>query len=271
MADPAVPDAAQPAPAAATPAPQASAEIAAAVPTPAPAPAEPVAPAAPVEASVAEPAAETEAKPHTDEPTLLEGGEEKKPEPGAPKPEGDTPKPPEPAAFAFKPYTLPEGMVEEPKRIEALNSVLTNDKLSPQERGQELVNMASTMMADYDKSLRQQQHETFAKTRQEWRKQAMGDEEMGGAGWDTSHVLIAKARDQFVDQKHREAFNTFLRVTGAGDHPEFLRVMRAVGDFVSESPVPRNPHNPPPDLGRKPTGGRRSAMYDHPSSPNNKG
>lgn len=281
MADPAVP---AEIPAAST-APAAESAPPAASPTPTPAAGDPGSQPAPVtDAPAGDKPAPVEGekpadepKPHTDEASLLETitgekkDEAKKPEDGAkppeaPKPEDGTPKP----VFEFKPYTIPEGVKLDEGRFKELNDVLVNDKLDPQARGQELINLHTKEMQAYDRKLRTEQHEAFAHTRADWRKQAMGDEEIGGAGWETSKQMIGTAREHLVPRDREKAFNDFLRTTGAGDHPEFLRILRRAGSILSEPRAPSGDFKPPPDIGRAPNkaSGRRGVIYDHPSSSN---
>lgn len=212
-----------------------------------------------------------EPKPHTDEASLLETitekkpDEAKKPDDAKPQDEDGTPKP----VFEFKPYTVPEGVKLDEGRFKELNDVLVNDKLDPQARGQELINLHTNEMRAYDKRLRTEQHEAFANTRADWRKQAMGDEEIGGAGWETSKQAIAAAREYFVPKSREKAFNEMLRTTGVGDHPEFLRMLTVAGRILSEPRAPLGDFKPPPDIGRSPTrAGKRGVIYDHPSSAN---
>lgn len=210
-------------------------------------------------------------KPHTDEQTLLEEGD-KKPDAERPgdKPEGE--KPPEEAPkpiFEFQPYKLPEGVKLDDKGIAEFNTVLTDDKMTPQDRGQKLMDMYTEAMTNYDKQLRQQQHTAFAETRKAWRTLAMSDEVIGGSGHQTAMKSVASARDMFVPEGERKEFNDFLRITGAGDNPAFLRFLYRVDRKLAEpSPMPPG-GKPPADIGKKPTG-RRGALYDHPTSSQNR-
>lgn len=210
-----------------------------------------------------------------EEPSLLEGAgaePEKKADaeplkPGeAPKPDGEQ-KP----AFDFKPYVAPEGVKLDEGRFKDLNEVLVNDKLDPQARGQALIDLHVKEMKAYADNLRQEQNAAFSETRHAWQKEAMGDGEYGGSGFKTAMTAVARMRDMLVAEKDRPAFNQFLRVTGAGDHPEFLRILVNAAKFFDEPAMPSQPYAPPPDIGRKPgTRARRASIYDHPSSHVNK-
>jgi hypothetical protein len=217
----------------------------------------------PAEAKAGEAGAKADAKPG-EKPSDKPGD---KPDAGT-KPDGAVA--PEAAAPpVFQPYTLPEGITLDNERVGAFNNLLI-EQTTPQERGQKLIEMHVAEMQRFAKHVSDEQQTVFANTRADWRKQAMADEEYGGSGWQTSLRTIADMRDQFVAEQHREAFNNFLRVTGAGDHPEFLRFLYNVGRKFQE-PAPLNiSFQPPPDIGRAPRGGKRGTLYDHPTSHRNR-
>jgi hypothetical protein len=98
------------------------------------------------------------------------------------------------------------------------------------------------------------------------------DAEIGGAGFNTAMTAVAKMRDLFLssarpgtDKYENDAaeFNDFLRITGAGDHPAFLRFLNNVARRFDEPIAPSIPYKPPPDIGQRPNGAgnRRNAMY----------
>lgn len=254
------------------------------------------APAAPEAQSPAAPAAETPAaaapaegdalKLHTDTPTLLE---EAKTDPEAPTPEGAKPaegekpaealkpgeegaKPAEPA-YTFQPYELPENFKAAEEPLKNFNNLLVEPNLSPQERGQKLIDMHIGEVTKLRDQMIRDQHTKFNEMRQGWREQIRGDEELGGSGYQTTLKTVARMRDLFVSQQDMKEFNTFLRTTGAGDHPAFIRLMRNIGKRFDEPSPPPPAFKPPPDIGRKPGGreGRREAMYDHINSQQKRG
>lgn len=260
-------------------APAATAQLAAS------APAEPAAPQAVPEAGAqpqpeaAKPEAKTEVAPG-DEPTFLETAEAegaKKPvdeKPGDKKPgeEGAEKKPGDAEAEApkvhFEPYTLPEGFKADQEKMVEFNTIVANDKLTPQERGQKLVDLYVSETAKMADHMLAEQVRVFGDTRKQWRREIAQDPEMGGAGLKTTENAVARMRDLFVPNKDMAAFKTMLKVTGAGDHPAFIRMMRNVARRLDEpSPVTPN-FKPPPDIGLKPksAAGRRAGLYDHPSS-----
>lgn len=257
-----------------------------ATPEPTPAPAvEPAAPTVtpeptpetvqtPVPAESVAPA-ETALKPHTDTPTLLEEAtksvEEPKPEAkteDTPKPDEIKPEPVKPAEVKFEPYKLPEDAVVDDGRISAFNEIVGAD-LTPQERGQKLIEMYVTERQNIAKEMVQAQHQNFADTRAAWRKEVMGDPELGGSGHHTAMKAIAKARDMFVSRekpgtegytKDLSTFNDFLKTTGAGDNPVFLRMMHNVARKFDEPAPIDAPYKPPADIGKAP--GSRGRLRD---------
>lgn len=84
------------------------------------------------------------------------------------------------------------------------------------------------------KECRAEQAKIFAEARKKWAAEALADPvlnlKMNGA-------RIGLVRDLFVGPRQRKKFNEFLRVTGAGDHPAYLRFMLAVADHLYRVPV----------------------------------
>ena len=253
----------------------------------------PAAPAAPVAAPVVEapkpdaPAAPeakpADVKPHTDTPTLLEGVKapeakapetkpaEKSPEkpveakPGEKPPEAAKPgekpaeaaaaeKPPEAAAPTVYEIKLPEGIKGEKEVMTSLTTLFGEAKVEP-EAAQKIVDIGTKAMLDYRNQLHREQHQTFAETRKDWVKEVMGDPILGGAGHKTAMGAVARMRDLFVPEADQKAFNDFLRVTGAGDHPAFLRMLHNAARYFDEPGLPPANPKPPPNNGRAP--GRR--------------
>jgi len=219
--------------------------------------------AAPVAETPAEPAAAPEVTPHTETETLLETAG-KPPEGEKPAETAPVPEQPAQPVRTYEDFALPAGFTAEPEKLAAFKEVIGKHNLD-QEAAQRLVDMHTANLQAYAEGLHADQHRVFAETRADWRKQVMADEQLGGAGHQTSIAAIARMRDLLVPEQHKEAFNNFLRVTGAGDHPEFLRVLHNAARLFDEPAAPSHqPVNPPPNIGRAP--GRARFNYDHPSS-----
>ena len=268
--DPAIPNPAETASAAGAPAP-AAAPIGVGDASPAPAPA----------AGDAAPAANT---PPALEPSLLEGvgateihpPAEAKADPAASDKKdaaGDSPKPAEGAAPAegeqpkvelppidYK-FETPKGVSISTEQGNELKAALDQFRADPAKGVQGLVDLHAKAIQQYADQTLVRQYEVFNDTRKSWRSEVLADEQLGGSGHQTTMRAIARMRDRFVPESRREAFNTFMRVTGAGDHPEFLRLLHNVAGAFDEPTLPSPNPKPPPDLGRKPGASRTSILY----------
>ncbi|MBB3453901.1 hypothetical protein FHT86_002157 [Rhizobium sp. BK313] len=249
------------------------------------------APEAVVEAPAVEtPAAPAEPNPH-ETPTLLEGfkdkpevkaeeakpAEEKPAEPGAeakpaevkPEEKPGEAKPAETPAADLPPITyefkLPEALKDDSDKMGAYTGVLAEHRVPP-EAGQKLLDMHATAMQSYAEQVAQNQMKVWNDTRADWRKQVMADEQLGGAGHQTAMGAIARMRDMFVSEKDMPAFDEFLRITGAGDHPAFLRMLHSAARHFDEPGMPPPNPKPSPSNGQAPKGRFRDAIYDHPRS-----
>jgi hypothetical protein len=247
--------------------------------SPAPAPV-----ASPEPAVVAAPAVEVPApaaaEPAATEPTLLEKfdadakakapekapeakplGSEAKPKEAAPEPKGpDADKPAEPPALepvAYE-YTLPETIkLDDAGRVE-FHTALDAFRADPVKGAQQLVDMHNRAMTEFANQTYANQVKAFNETRRGWVNDVMADEELGGAGYQTTMGAIARMRDMLVPEKRIAEFNDFLKVTGAGDHPAFLRLMHAAARIFDEAPMPPPGPKPPPNLGKPQGRGLRS-------------
>ena len=289
MADP-IPGAPAPAP---EPVPVAAPVVAPAAPEPAPAPApaptvspDPAASPAPAEAASPAPVGAEPTKPldaHS-ELTLLEqfDADKKAKEAAAPviadptkpveapkldadgKPIVDPAAKPEPVVVApidYK-YELPPTLTATDEERGQFKTALDTYRADPT-NAQPLIDLHNEAMTKYAEKMSQDQHKVWNDTRKDWRTQVMADPVIGGSGFETSMNAIGRMRDMFVAPDRAAAFENFLRITGAGDHPEFLHMMRNVARKFDEPGLPPTGANPPPNNGKPPGRGR---LYDHPTS-----
>ena len=218
-------------------------------------------------APAAEPAAEA-LTPHTAEPGLLAATEPAKPEETKPA------EPVAPAAeaplveaksepLAYEPFTFPDGL-EPGERLSQFTEIIGPHQL-PQEAAQQLIDLHLGEVQRLQESTLAEQHRVFGETRRAWRQEIMGDEELGGSGFETNRAAAQRMLNMFVPEDRRERFNEMLVLTGVADHPEFFRyLVNMARRFDEPTPTPA-PRNPPPDIGRNPAAGRR-LNYTHPSS-----
>lgn len=256
----------------AAPAPAPAADAAPAAPAPAaeaaPAPAAPDPAAAAPPAEVAKPDAAAPAK------TLLQEaseaakvddpkpGDPPKPEEGAAKPGEE--KPPEVVKPTYEPFKLPEGVTIPGESLQQFTELVGANNL-PQDAAQTLLDRHLTEMQTYANHLQAEQHRIFSETRKGWRDEVQADAQIGGSGHRTAMQGIARMRDMFVPATDKAAFDTFLETTGAGDHPQFLKLLHNIARKFDEPPPPNIIPKPVGDAGRPP-GSRRGSLYTHPSS-----
>lgn len=188
-------------------------------------------------APVTAPPAGTPAPPATP-PSLASGAPPAPPAGDPPKdpvipepPKDPQPEPPKdpPAAFALDKIKLPDGMKADDPTLTAFGGVLANDKLSPLERGQALLDL----YADVTKKGRDAATEAWNTVNKQWETQTMADKDIGGAKWDTTKSTIAKAIDSLGPElaaSVREA----LDVTGAGNHPAMVKALYKFASQITE-------------------------------------
>jgi hypothetical protein len=178
-------------------------------------------------------------------------------------------KPPEPAPAALEPivypeWKLPEGVQPDKEALSQYSAILAEHRIAP-EVGQALLDKHTAAMQQYRDHLAVEQHRVFGETRAQWNREIMADPELGGAGHQTAMGAIARMRDRFISsarpgteqyRSDESAFNQFLAITGAGDHPQFHKMLHRIAAVLDE------PRLPPPNAGAPPNGGapKKSGM-----------
>jgi hypothetical protein len=225
------------------------------------------------------PATETPAfVPHTETPSLLEtikapGATVEAPKTAEPPASASDPaKPDEPAPVETKPaepapavaepisypeWKLPDGVQPDREALSKYTELLGEHRIAP-EVGQALLDRHTAAMQQYAEHLSREQHRVFGETRAQWNKEIMADPELGGAGHQTAMGAIARMRDRFISsakpgteqyRSDESAFNQFLAITGAGDHPQFHKMLHRIAAVLDE------PKLPPANAGPVPNGG----------------
>ena len=245
--------------------------------TPAPAAAAPEKPVEPTVPAAAEPAASV--------PTLLEKFDKEKADAEAAKVAAAKPAPPtEKPTEAAKPaeakpatpapvtatpvsyeYTLPESIKMDDGLKGEVHKAFDDFRADPSKGAQGLINLHERQMQSFAQHMANEQQRIFRETRQGWAKEILSDPEIGGSGHQTAMGAIARMRDLFVPENDRPRFEEFLRVTGAGDHPAFLKLLHQAARFYDEPTLPPPNPRPAPGNGRRPTNRLRD-IYDHPRS-----
>lgn len=175
-------------------------------------------------------------------------------------------KPAEAAPVELEPITypewkLPEGVAPDKGKLGQFTEVLAQHRVSP-EVGQALLDQHTAAMQsfvnEYAEKYNADAHRIFGETRANWANQVKADPEVGGARFDTAMGVVARVRDAAVSgakpgsaqyDADVKAFNEFLAVTGAGDHPAFIKFVHRMGKYMDE------PGLPPANAGAPKNGG----------------
>lgn len=216
----------------------------------------------PVEAKPAD--APAEAKPDGEKPAekKAEAKPEEKPaeKPVEAKPPEAVPEKVAPEAVAYA-YELPETLKLDDATKGQFHGALDAFRADPEKGAQGLINLHNKTMQQFADNLRTEQYRVFNETRRGWQNEVLADPEIGGAGHQTAMGAIARMRDLLVTEKDRPAFEEMLRITGAGDHPQFLKILHNAARFMDEAPLPPPNPKPAPNNGKPPARGMRD-LYD---------
>jgi hypothetical protein len=142
------------------------------------------------------------------------------------------------AGFDAATLTLPEGVTLDEESTKAFSDVLSDEKLTPQERGQKLVDMHVSALAAMRETVTSElttaNLKAFSDMNAEWSKQtkelpefkANPDAEMG--------KIFQALKTVGADEKFFQAVD----LTGAGNHPAILQVLhRLVQPFLEGGSV----------------------------------
>jgi hypothetical protein len=117
--------------------------------------------------------------------------------------------------------TLPDDLQVDEELLGALSPAMKEAGIT----GKQANTLAAAFAAQ-----KKAEFENFGKMVTDWAKTAQADPEIGGANWDTSVSHAQKVINQFGSP----ALKDYLNQTGAGNHPEVIRLMAKVGAVISE-------------------------------------
>jgi hypothetical protein len=178
--------------------------------------------------------------------------------PGDAAAKADDQAPPAPKEAPVYTYEFGEGLKIDDAALKPVNETFAKHNISP-ETARELMGMHVEQMKSYAAQVAEDalksQRDVWATTRGQWRDEIRGDEQIGGAAYETNLRRAAEVRDRLVPANQMAAFNRMLLVTGVGDHPEFIRFCVNAHRFVGEPGIPAQAGNPAKHNGQP--GGRR--------------
>lgn len=143
-----------------------------------------------------------------------------------------------PAPFSPEGLTPPEGIELDPELTKTFSDILANDKLSPQERGQALVDLHAETVKKVTQTVTEQLTaqglEQFTKMNEEWAKQTAALPEFKA----NPDAEVGKIFQVLTTLGAGEEFFTAVDLTGAGNHPAIMQVLhRLVQPFLEGGPV----------------------------------
>jgi hypothetical protein len=168
------------------------------------------------------PAPSTETKDGTS--VLTKPADDKAPKPDAPK-----------APDTYADFKAPEGYTLDPKAIESALPIFKELGLT-QDQAQRLVTQQAQLMIEAAKA----PQATYERTRADWQASVLNDPDIkaassgGKVGIDAVKVDIGRALTALGDIKLASDFKAAMDLTGAGDHPAFVKAFWKLSQLVGE-------------------------------------
>jgi hypothetical protein len=150
-----------------------------------------------------------------------------------------------PAPITYAEFKLPNGVTPPAEQMTAFTDLAAKSNLT-QEAAQQMLDLYGAEATRYAAQVEQHQRDVWEETKSNWRGEIdkrfgnRRDTVVNDAKWAKSQLL--------TDDKSRAAFEQFLEVTGAGDHPEFVSFLAAAAKKMRERGAPPpglSPRNQP--------------------------
>jgi hypothetical protein len=154
------------------------------------------------------------------------------------------------APETYEPFVLPDGVESDAEALEAFLPVAKEWNLT-QAQAQKLVDLQAAHAVKGAEAVQKNWTDTNAK----WVADAKTDKEIGGDKFDENVGYANSVIRKFGTPELTAA----LHMTGAGNHPEFIRLMTRVGRAMGEDGI----------VAGNPAGAKKSAedrIYNHPTS-----
>lgn len=135
---------------------------------------------------------------------------------------------PEGAPEKYEDFKVPEGFEFEPEGLKAAQDLFKSLNL-PQAAAQQIVDLhAKELKAALEASVNEVDN-----MREGWRKEILADPEIGGKLKEVK-ATVGRAIDQHLGATLGPAFREAMDLTGAGDHPAFIRGFYKFAQLVTE-------------------------------------
>ena len=139
---------------------------------------------------------------------------------------------------------LPEGLTVSDEQATALLDLFNDDKLSPKDRANKLVEMHGTLVQSAIQTVGEQMVAEIQRQQAEWETAVKSDPEIGGANLAPNLAKVSK----LIDAEGTPELRRALDATGAGSHPEIVKFFVKMADRFAEGaqraaeiPLPRSP------------------------------
>lgn len=130
-----------------------------------------------------------------------------------------------PEAPHYEPFTMPEGFRVSDESLAPFIGFLGEAKLS-QEQGQRLMDLHAAEIQRLQEQMAESQQRTFDTMREGWREQFEKDPDLGGNRRQTTiNSVVGLIRHFASDADHLRRTLQVLDYTGAGDHPDVIRLL----------------------------------------------
>jgi hypothetical protein len=168
----------------------------------------------------------------------------------------------------LKDVKLPETLTLDDTRRGELTAALDSFRTDPGAGTQKLIDLHNSAMTTYADHVASEQRRVWNDTNKQWVTDVMADPVLGGAGYQTAMAAVAQVRDLGMSsakpgspqyEADAQQFEQFLRATGAGNHPAFLRLMHNLSRYTTEGAAIRG-QTPPKDIALA-GGSRRERLY----------
>ncbi len=164
-------------------------------------------------------------------------GEEKKPEEGGEKKEGEG-KGEEAKPIEYTDFKVPDGVTLDPAQMDAYKAIAGKHNL-PQETAQELVDMHVAEI----KKAQEAPYRAWNELQTKWRDEVKNDPVIGGANLE-KNLASTKAGLQSLLGNDAPKFFEALNITGAGNNPDIVRgLMKAAAPHAPATPIAGSPGN----------------------------
>lgn len=135
---------------------------------------------------------------------------------------------PEDGKYEIDSSMLADGMTIDQTMLDAVSPALKEAGVTREGANTLAKSFAKFQADDYDRRM-----SDWGQTLDGWIKEAQSDEEMGGTKWKDTEKRAVAAVERFGNPK----LKAYLDASGAGNHPEMIRLFNKIGELISEDTV----------------------------------